>query len=996
MTAFTRCALFATTAVLCVASPTYAQTRSFDVPAQSLDRAVSALGRQADIQIVAVKKLTRGKSSRAVKGSMTAEQALAALLQGSGLAARRLGANSYTIVADPNVAGAVADAPARGQAAGSPKRTASLEGDDQNTGVSASASAGDADEILVTGTHIPGGGAIGSTAISIDRKKISEIGRATVAETIQTLPQNVSLGSRLEAAAGAAQNFQLSGLTAPVGANLRGLGTDATLTLLNGRRMAPTGYGTVVDLSQIPLSAVDRIDVVADGASAIYGSDAVGGVVNIILRRDFSGFETAVRADFASNYRQYQFSQAMGHAWTTGNILVALDYQRNSRLAATDRSRFTDDLRAFGGLDQRSTFANPGTISAGGRTYAIPSGQDGRGLSASSLVAGTSNKVNYWSGLDAIPQVKRWSVIASGHQDLGAITLSFDALFSRKELRQNTHQVDRTLNVPIANPFFVTPVAGARTVSVQYSFLRELGPAQLKSDVDDYSITGGLDWRLSSDWLLTASATQSVDDQNSITENLTNSFYLNQALADINAATALNVFGDGTNNNPATLATLRGFSASHAKFRQRTASLNLGGSLFDISGGAVRIAIGGEIRGERLINSSTSFTTTSQSSTLAAAAIDKNRSIKAVYGELSVPLVSASNELPGIRELTLTGALRYEHYNDFGNSINPKLGARYEPFRGLAVRGTYGTSFKAPTLQALGQPTLYNSTTRPDPSSPTGTINVLQVQGGNPGLGPEKATTWSAGFDARPFTGFKVGVSYFNIDYRDRILSLNGGDLSVLFSRPDIYSSVIVRNIDPGFVQAAYASPFFLAGTQFPVSQLGAIILAGPVNIGKVRQAGIDIDVNWTVDTRAGRFAASASATHLTQYNVKRTATSAAANNLDQLGFPLSWRGRGGLSWSRGAADAGLFVNYVGSYNNISVTPSRPISSWTTFDLHLGVSSEKGASGVMGGLRVALDVRNLFNRAPPVVANAIGLTGYDGDQASILGRVVSLSVRKSW
>lgn len=135
MTAFTRCALFATTAIICVASPAHAQTRSFDVPAQSLDRAVSALGRQADIQIVAVKKLTRGKASRAVKGSMTAEQALAALLEGSGLAARRLGANSYTIVADPNVGGAVADAPARGQVA---------------------SSEGGGEEIVVTGSHLRG------------------------------------------------------------------------------------------------------------------------------------------------------------------------------------------------------------------------------------------------------------------------------------------------------------------------------------------------------------------------------------------------------------------------------------------------------------------------------------------------------------------------------------------------------------------------------------------------------------------------------------------------------------------------------------------------------------------------------------------------------------------------------------------------------------------------------------------------------------------------
>src|SRR5690606_12587267 len=152
------------------------------------------------------------------------------------------------------------------------------------------------------------------------------------------------------------------------------------------------------------------------------------------------------------------------------------------------------------------------------------------------------------------------------------------------------------------------------------------------------------------------------------------------------------------------------------------------------------------------------------------------RRVRAAYGELHVPVFGEDLRLPGFQRLDLSAAVRTEHYSDFGTTTNPKLGIAWEPLRGLAIRGTWGKSFRAPNFNNLRQDpanSLFFTYTLPDPASPTGQTNVLVLRGNDPGLRPERATSWTVGMDLRPpsIPGLHASITYYNIDYRDRIAS---------------------------------------------------------------------------------------------------------------------------------------------------------------------------------------------------------------------------------
>lgn len=313
MKAFYQGALFAVCATAAGISPAYAQAKLFDVPAQPVSSAVSLLGHQAEIQIVAAERLTNGKNANAVKGNMTVEEALRRLLEGTGLAARRIGPSSFTIVADPSVS----------------PTTAGQNSD--TTGSTDSAAA----DIIVTGSNIRGGSPT-SPVIEISRKDIEQSGRSSVADVIRTLPQNFNGGQNTGNIGGGAANQDLTGASSP---NLRGLGTASTLTLVDGHRLAFDGYQGGPDISVIPLAAVESVEVLTDGASAIYGSDAVAGVVNIKLRDDFDGAETRARIAGTTDGGafQQQYSAIAGHHWGTGNAVLSYEFTKTDPLDRSQR-----------------------------------------------------------------------------------------------------------------------------------------------------------------------------------------------------------------------------------------------------------------------------------------------------------------------------------------------------------------------------------------------------------------------------------------------------------------------------------------------------------------------------------------------------------------------------------------------------------------------------------------------------------------------------------
>ncbi|MBS0503516.1 MAG: TonB-dependent receptor [Proteobacteria bacterium] len=282
------------------------QALPFDIQAQDLAAALQRFGVASGRGVVVASKIVAGKRSTAVNGVYAPEEAITRLLVGTSL--------RFEIVDGAFVIRPIAVAAGDGAAEGSDI------------------------VIVVTGTRIRGG-VVASPVISLDREQVRNSARGDLGEVVRRLPQSFGGGQN----PGIGSNVPLSS-GADVGGgsslNLRGLGSDATLTLLNGHRLAYTAAVQSVDVSAIPLAAVERIEIVPDGASAIYGSDAVAGVANIILRRNFDGLETGARLAATSGGGGFErrYDALAGTTWTGGDIFAAYEFGSNSAIRAGDRS----------------------------------------------------------------------------------------------------------------------------------------------------------------------------------------------------------------------------------------------------------------------------------------------------------------------------------------------------------------------------------------------------------------------------------------------------------------------------------------------------------------------------------------------------------------------------------------------------------------------------------------------------------------------------------
>ncbi len=307
------------TALAVAAAPAMAQSevKQFDIPAQALSSAILEFSRQSDVLIVVAPELAAGKRSQSVKGQLPVNEAIAQLLRGSRLRAVPNPSGGYRIdarVADGNASPQAGESGAAVGAAGSST----------------------SDEIVVTGTNIRGQAPVGSPLTVVTREDIAKSGYGRLEDYMETLTSNFS-GSESEDSTG---NFNVNNnLASGQAVDLRGLGAGATLVLVNGRRPAAGGLsGAFVDTSSIPVGAIERIEILTDGASALYGSDAIGGVVNYILRKDYEGLETNLRlATIDGGIDELQASVIAGKKWSTGHILASYQYSRRQALLAANR-----------------------------------------------------------------------------------------------------------------------------------------------------------------------------------------------------------------------------------------------------------------------------------------------------------------------------------------------------------------------------------------------------------------------------------------------------------------------------------------------------------------------------------------------------------------------------------------------------------------------------------------------------------------------------------
>lgn len=939
----------------------------YDLPAQDLGSAVRALVQQSGQSIIAPGDLLAGKQAPALHGNFTPEQALGRLLEGSGL--RFLRAGSALVIQ-------------RQSAESAQDAQGSREG------------AGDG-AILVTGTRIRGRAPAGAAVTTIDRKAIDQSGYATTQQILQALPQNFGGGPN-EGVSITGRNNANSNPSNGASINLRGLGPSSTLVLLDGERPAMAGLsGRFVDLSLIPTSAIERIEILADGASALYGSDAVAGVVNIVPRKNFKGVELAGRAGFSNGFSEQQLSALLGAGGSRGHIVLGYEYYRRTALAAADRPYYSEDLRRYGLGDFRTGPGLPGTIVAGGKSFAIPGGQDGTALTAAQLTPGPAEPSDLWAGADALPAQRRHTAFVSGrHTPSESIEFYAQGLFGRREFGRHERDAFNavTATVPVTNPFYVDPIGTHLPVQVRYDFRKEVGVEYTHGNAQNIGGATGLRWSLGR-WQVDLHASYGEQEERTVYDNIINTARLAAALADTSQATALNLFGNGTANNPATIASLRGSDTLRTHYAIFSQQLRADGPLFDLGAGDVRLAIGAEHRRERYFDRPERDDRATLQPTLLPTFVNGIRRAVAGYAELSVPLSRPGAGL-GIGSLDLSAAVRGEHYNDFGDTVNPKFGVSWSPVQTLRIRGSYGTSFRAPSFQDMRQDAAsksYFAYPIPDPASPTKVTNALILAGNDPDMGPERATSWTAGLDFRHDRpeGIHAQITYFDIDYRDRIAN-PASALMTFFTNRAVYAPIITTNPDPALVAAYFASPFYQRYTALTPADVTAIINATNQNLAEQTQRGLDFDLGYRLAVAGARGELGISGTYLLEYAQKLTPTSPAVGLLGTIGNPTDLRLRGRLTFQGGRFGGALFVNYINGYTNNSKPVARPVDSWTTLDLQLSYR--------IGALKLALTATNLLDTDPPRTAYGVSTTtlGFDLENASPLGRVFGIQVSRQW
>jgi len=835
------------------------------------------------------------------------------------------------------------------------------------------APASDDQGIVVTGTRIKGVSATGSNVIAVDQAKIADTPVTSTADLLRRVPQVVSLGANRNG--GTAQNGAANA-TRGAGINLRGIGTNATLLLYDGKRFPPQGtQGQYTDPSVLPSIALSRVEVVADGASAIYGSDAIAGVVNFILRKDFDGIELRARSGFTEGtYDEQQLAGIFGRRWAGGSVMFAAEYARNDFLRGYDLDFYQDDNRYRGGRDLRTTNCNPGTITAGGKTYAIPQGGV-TNANVGSLVAGTSNKC-FYNGLDSvIPSQERVSLVAAVSQDLSdGIRIFADGFYSyRQGIILGTSDTF-TATVRNTNPFFVTPVPGTTSQTVTYSLLPELGPDRNPYHSYSWNVDGGIEAKLFGDWSATLYYAHGESKDVADRRKGVNSAALNAALADTNPATALNVFGGP--NNPATLAKINdNYFVISGATRLDVANLQFSGSLFALPGGNVRVAVGGEYRKEF------TFTdlATGNSSAQTHVADSGSRNVKAVFAELYVPIVGAGNAMPGLQELSLSLAGRYEDYSDFGDTTNPKVGVTWKPIPGVSLRGSYGTSFRAPTFTEIstvaGGAGLYYDTL----PGASGNLTGIGIAGGNPNLKPETATTWSGGIEIAPrgIPGLRATATWFDIDYKDQIQALRG--TPGILTNP-LYTSFVILNPTAAQVTALMNSGLPI-NSAINTSAVSFIVDGRRQNLGTSKVSGMDFGLNYAWTWGGFHIDGGINGTYYTKYKFEAVPGAGLTDVLGTINFPQKFRAQADLGVSSGIWRTRVTLNHLAGYSNTTITPAQQVSNYDTVDLMLGATVSKN-------FELVFDVRNLFNEDPPFVDIT---RGYDPQSANPIPRTFGVT-----
>jgi iron complex outermembrane receptor protein len=827
------------------------------------------------------------------------------------------------------------------------------------------------------GTHIHGLSQIGSAVIAWDEEQIRRSGAQNLSDLLSTMTQNFGGGPNQHTHFGQVETYTNSGLGASV--NLRGLGARATLVLVNGRRIAPSGSAAAfVDLLNIPLSAVKEVDVLLDGASAIYGSDAVGGVVNILTKDEYIRPQTVAEVGSVTNGRQEQhrIAQELGTRWDGGNLVVVGEVMHRGALAANERWQNSSDLSPRG-PNEDVLYANPGNLLTALGYYPIPARPSGRLLDFSTLAPGPLNLADRYAGADVVPDQSRWSLFASLHQALGESSTFFsDVLWTQRYALERDGGQEVELNVT-NSPFWSHPPQ--TQVLEYYNLLDALGPEITAVNVRTLNTTLGIQVDLLNQWHLVLTGSDVLESENQVTSGEAGLAALQAAVSNPDPAVAFDPLGAGSNTAVSTLEAIeaRQWYGSRSQLWDFAATAD--GSFLSLPAGPLHEALGIEYRDQRF----------STGASQASAEGDLRRQLYAGFAELVAPVLNATAYPAPWRAVTLSLAGRIEDYSDVGEAATPRVGLTWEPIAQLAVRATWGRSIRAPDLADLAQQNNISYV------QSLGGTPALIWTGGNASLSVERALTRTIGlsFKSDEVARFTADVGYFDILFRDRIQP--SALVPDILTNPE-YASFVTHNPSSSAQESVCDQSQFLGiGTclQVPIK---AIVNLRELNAATLWTDGLDIRFGTHFETPLGRWGLSIASTYILHYEEANTPNEPLVSLLNTLSNPIALHASATTTWKIGNAETSLDIRYSNRYRDLQTQPATQIASWTTADLRFAYTFNSAAARGSHPTEISLNCTNLFNRYSPFAINKVAGLGYDQENGDLTGRTVTLSSYVKW
>ncbi|MGM0629725.1 MAG: TonB-dependent receptor plug domain-containing protein [Pseudomonadota bacterium] len=822
------------------------------------------------------------------------------------------------------------------------------------------------ENIQVTGSRLKGVDMEGANPVQIfSQEDLNQRGHISIGSFLKDLPQAATAGTFTENGGVGGADGAPAG---SAGVSLRGLGSSSTLVLVNGRRVNVSSFAngadSFVNVNNIPMSAIERIEVLTDGASSIYGSDAIAGVINFIMRKDFEGHEVSLMYGDDTNSAdgsRYNATYVGGFNTKNSNTTVILDY-------ASQNSVFNSD-RPIDVTFESSTF-----VDIDGTEYAEPYCNDG--------TAAANERCNYDYVIQRViqPDFDNFGATVNHFYRLDDHTEFFaEAMFQRNEGHAYDSGAAFSANIPGDSP--VVPEWASEINEADGStdpiYISSRFPDRRTQEYTDtsYRMLAGLRGEIGF-WSWETAASYGKSESEILH---TAGFYSVDAVDEAIADGRFDPFNLGRNNDASTLANLRTLAPRNGESELFSIDFNISGDLFEIPAGYVKSVFGGEYRREELFDEPAAIASNNGVFALGASQAEADRSQYAFYGEFHLPLTQSIDAI---------AALRYDHYSDFGGDVNPKLSLRWRATDDLILRASASTGFRAPSLTQLGAGTslsaAYINCTPDDPyvslcgtsGNEQGELELDQETLGNLDLEAEKSVAYNMGVSWNITDAWQFTADYWRYDHED-IVDIDANttlDACVAGTSP-VVSDESELNNEFGCVVNAEGDLVFLR--------------TGYFNVGEQKTDGVDIRTDYSLSsTQYGKFNFYASGTRTFSYERKLTADSEAEDLLGRLSGAAEiarpeFVADFGVEWQFSDYDANLNGHYVSSLGDgdFKFGGNETVDAWLTWNASVGYQLNENH-------RFLLTVRNLLDEEPPYASSPTN--GYASSVHDWLGRQVSL------